>query len=34
MDEAGFAASLERAYRAMWRRWCAGQSPEALSIGA
>lgn len=34
MDEAGFAGALERAYRAMWRRWCAGESPEALSIGA
>ena len=34
MDEAGFADALERAYRAMWRRWCAGQSPEALSITA
>jgi predicted O-linked N-acetylglucosamine transferase (SPINDLY family) len=34
MDEAGFAGALERAYRAMWRRWCDGQSPEALSIPA
>lgn len=32
MDEVGFAGALERAYRAMWRRWCAGQSPEAFSI--
>lgn len=23
MDEAGFTRDLERAYRAMWRRWCA-----------
>ena len=34
MDEVGFAGVLERAYRAMWRRWCAGESPEALSIPA
>ena len=34
MDEVGFAGALERAYRAMWRRWCAGQPPEALSIPA
>jgi len=34
MDEVGFVGALERAYRAMWRRWCAGESPEALSISA
>ncbi len=34
MDEVGFARSIERAYRAMWRRWCAGEPPEALSISA
>ena len=34
MDEAGFVGVLERAYRAMWRRWCAGQPPEAISISA
>ena len=34
MDEVGFVGALERAYRAMWRRWCAGQPPEALSIAA
>ena len=34
MDEAGFADAVERAYRAMWRRWCAGKAPEALSIAA
>ena len=27
-DGAGFARSVERAYRWMWRRWCAGQGPE------
>jgi protein O-GlcNAc transferase len=33
-DEVRFADSLERAYRSLWRRWCEGQSPGALTISA
>ena len=28
-----FAQSLDAAYREMWRRWCAGQTPDAITIG-
>jgi predicted O-linked N-acetylglucosamine transferase (SPINDLY family) len=28
MDETGFTRDLERAYRSMWRRWCAGRQAE------
>jgi len=31
-DGAQFTPGLEDAYRQMWRRWCAGQAPEALTI--
>ncbi|MDB5294203.1 MAG: domain/SEC-C motif domain protein, partial [Phycisphaerales bacterium] len=29
MDEAGFAAKVEGAYRDMWRRWCAARTEAA-----
>lgn len=29
-DASGFAHRLEGAYREMWRRWCAGQPPQAI----
>jgi protein O-GlcNAc transferase len=29
MDAPRFARSVEAAYRAMWRRWCAGSAPAA-----
>ena len=32
MDEVRFARSMERAYRVMWRRWCAGETPEAFAV--
>ena len=32
MDAPRYAANLERAYRACWRRWCAGQPPTALIV--
>jgi predicted O-linked N-acetylglucosamine transferase (SPINDLY family) len=28
MDTQRFALQIERAYRAMWRRWCAGERPR------
>jgi protein O-GlcNAc transferase len=28
---AGFAADVERAYRIMWRRWCAGEGPAPIA---
>jgi predicted O-linked N-acetylglucosamine transferase (SPINDLY family) len=31
-DPRAFTASLETAYRALWRRWCAGERPAALDI--
>ena len=31
-DRAGFAAALERACRAIWRRHCAGEPPRSISI--
>lgn len=31
-DGARFTPGLEAAYRQMWRRWCAGQAPEAIAI--
>jgi len=31
-DGAKFTPGLEAAYRQMWRRWCAGESPAALTI--
>ncbi len=31
-DGARFTPGLEAAYRRMWRRWCAGQAPEAITI--
>jgi predicted O-linked N-acetylglucosamine transferase (SPINDLY family) len=33
-DGARFTPGLEAAYRQMWRRWCAGQAPEAITIAA
>lgn len=32
MDEAGFARSVEAAYRAMWQRWCDGEPAEAFEL--
>ena len=34
MDGAGFARGVERAYREMWRRFCAGEAVRALSVAA
>lgn len=31
-DAPSHVAELEEAYRAMWRRWCAGLSPRAITI--
>jgi predicted O-linked N-acetylglucosamine transferase (SPINDLY family) len=31
-DGARFTPGLEAAYRQMWRRWCAGEPPEAITI--
>jgi len=31
-DGAQFTPDLEAAYRRMWRRWCAGEAPAALTI--
>ncbi len=31
-DEARYARDVERAYREMWRRWCAGEAVRALTI--
>jgi predicted O-linked N-acetylglucosamine transferase (SPINDLY family) len=31
-DGGRFTPGLEAAYRQMWRRWCAGQAPEAITI--
>lgn len=33
-DGALFTPTLEAAFRAMWRRWCAGERPSALEIQA
>jgi protein O-GlcNAc transferase len=30
---AQFTPGLEAAYRQMWRRWCEGQAPEAITVG-
>jgi protein O-GlcNAc transferase len=30
---AGFTGDVERAYRIMWRRWCAGEAPAAIDLG-
>jgi len=32
MDEAGFAWSVETAYRTMWRRWCEGKAAEPFEV--
>jgi len=32
-DAQAFTPGLEQAYRQMWRRWCEGQAPEALTLG-
>jgi predicted O-linked N-acetylglucosamine transferase (SPINDLY family) len=32
-DAKAFTPGLERAYREMWRRWCAGRPPEKMDIG-
>lgn len=32
MDGKGFAASVEWAYAEMWRRFCQGEAPSALSV--
>jgi predicted O-linked N-acetylglucosamine transferase (SPINDLY family) len=32
-DAKAFAVGLDAAYRQMWRRWCAGQAPEDITIG-
>ena len=31
-DGAQFTPGLEAAYRQMWRRWCAGEGPVAITI--
>jgi predicted O-linked N-acetylglucosamine transferase (SPINDLY family) len=31
-DPKAFAASLDQAYRRMWRRWCDGKAPEPIII--
>lgn len=31
-DAKAFTPGLEQAYRQMWRRWCAGQAPQAITI--
>jgi predicted O-linked N-acetylglucosamine transferase (SPINDLY family) len=31
-DAKAFAAGLDTAYRMMWRRWCAGEAPAAITI--
>jgi predicted O-linked N-acetylglucosamine transferase (SPINDLY family) len=31
-DGARFTPNLEAAYRQMWRRWCAGQTPETITL--
>ena len=31
-DEAGYARDVERAYREMWRRWCAGEAAAAFDV--
>jgi predicted O-linked N-acetylglucosamine transferase (SPINDLY family) len=31
-DGARFTPGLEAAYRQMWRRWCEGKPPEAITI--
>ena len=31
-DGAQFTPGLEAAYRRMWRRWCAGEAPAALTV--
>ncbi len=33
MDAPRYTRNLERAYRAAWRRWCAGLSPAAFAVG-
>jgi len=33
-DISGFASALEAAYASMWRRWCGGERPASLAIGA
>jgi hypothetical protein len=33
-DGALFTPTLEAAFRAMWKRWCAGEPPSSLEIRA
>jgi predicted O-linked N-acetylglucosamine transferase (SPINDLY family) len=33
MDAPRFARNIEAAYRAMWRRWCAGEAPKRPAVG-